>query len=202
MASLMTRREVLGVGSRVVLGVGVAGVGTGTWATHRLARPDVGEDRQPVRVSNGKDRPPIDQNNVPKKGERIDSNLVFEFVYFAHTNLEVVKDMLADTPALVNSAWDWGGGDWETALGASGHMGRRDIAEFLIESGARVELPCAAMLGELEFVRAALKAWPRAARTPGPHGIPLMAHAKKGGERAKGVVEFLEGSEKASDIGH
>jgi hypothetical protein len=129
---------------------------------------------------------------VPDKGPAIDKALVFEFVYFAHSNIDVVRDMLADTPTLVNAAWDWGGGDWETALGAAGHMGRRDIAELVIESGARIELPAACMLGKLELVKAALSAFPRAATTPGPHGIPLLAHARRGGADAAAVAEFLE----------
>ena len=29
---------------------------------------------------------------------------------------------------------------------------------------------------------------------PGPHGIPLMAHAKAGGKDAEEVVALLEGS--------
>jgi hypothetical protein len=49
------------------------------------------------------------------------------------------------------------------------------------------------MLGELEFVKAALTAFPAAARTAGPHGIPLIAHAKRGGAEAAAVVEYLEG---------
>jgi hypothetical protein len=48
------------------------------------------------------------------------------------------------------------------------------------------------MLGELEIVKAALAAFPDAINTPGPHGIPLIAHAKAGGEEAKAVLEFLE----------
>ena len=59
----------------------------------------------------------------------IDPTLVREFVGQAHGNLEYVQDALQTHPAIVNASWDWGGGDWETALGAAAHMGRRDIAE-------------------------------------------------------------------------
>ena len=178
----LTRRAALIVGSQTVLAATALGA---------LAQPpETAPDKS--RFSNGRERPAIDRKTVPDKGPRLDQTLVFEFVSFAHSKLDVVKDMLVDTPALVNSAWDWGGGDWETALGAAGHMGRRDIAEFLIQSGARLELPAAVMLGQLEFVKSALAANPRAARTPGPHGIPLIAHAKKGGEQAAVVLEYLE----------
>ena len=39
---------------------------------------------------------------------------------------------------------------------------------------------------------------PGAHRVKGPHGIPLMAHAKRGGPEAEAVVKFLEELEKTS----
>ena len=122
----------------------------------------------------------------------LESKLVQEFVAVAHSDLNRVKELLAQEPALVNATWDWGGGDFESALGAAGHMGRKDIANFLLEHGGRIDLFVAAMLGNLEIVKAALTAYPEAINTPGPHGIPLIAHAKAGGEDAKAVLEFLE----------
>ena len=118
--------------------------------------------------------------------------LVQEFVAKAHGDLDAVRELLASAPALVNAAWDWGGGDWETGLGAAAHMGRRDIAVFLLEHGARVDVFAAAMLGETEVVRAMLTAWPALRDARGPHGIPLLAHAKAGGEPARAVVDLLE----------
>jgi len=138
-----------------------------------------------------KKRPTIDLKQVPDKGPRLDPDDVFAFVYFAHSNLQVVKDMLAEQPSLVNAAWDWGGGDWETALGGASHMGRRDIAETLLKANARLDLFAAAMLGKLEIVKAALTAFPEALRTPGPHGIPLIKHAEKGGDPARPVLDYL-----------
>ncbi len=122
----------------------------------------------------------------------LESKFVQEFVGVAHGDLNRVKELLAQEPALVNATWDWGGGDFETALGAAAHMGRRDIAEFLLENGARLDIFAAAMLGKLDVVKAALTAYPESINTPGPHGIPLIAHAKAGGEEAKAVLEFLE----------
>jgi uncharacterized protein YndB with AHSA1/START domain len=83
---------------------------------------------------------------------------VREFVRTAHGGFEEVRAMLDREAALVNAAWDWGGGDWETGLGAAAHMGRRDIAELLLERGARIDLFAAAMLGHVEIVRAILDA--------------------------------------------
>src|SRR5512139_3506901 len=122
----------------------------------------------------------------------LEASLVQEFVGNAHGDLQRVKELLEQQPALINACWDWGGGDFETGLGAASHMGRRDIAEFLLENGARLDLFAAAMLGKLDIVRATLESFPDAIRVPGPYGIPLIAHAKAGGEEAKEVLEFLE----------
>jgi hypothetical protein len=98
-----------------------------------------------------------------------------------------------ETPSLLNATWDWGGGDFEMAIGGAGHMGRRDIALFLIGQGGRFDLFVAAMLGRLDVVKPMLTAFPYLAESKGPHGIPLMVHAQKGGQEAAEVAAFLEG---------
>lgn len=123
---------------------------------------------------------------------RIDAALVEEFVGKAHGDLDRVRALLTEQPALLNASWDWGNGDWETALGAASHMGRRDIAEFLIEQGARGDIFAAAMLGHLDIVKAIVQAHPPTANAPGPHGIPLIRHAAAGGEASKPVADFLQ----------
>ena len=65
----------------------------------------------------------------------------------------------------------------ESALGAAGHMGRRDIAEFLLAQGAELELATAAMLGMREEVEARLAEDPGLASSGGAHGIPVAFHA-------------------------
>ena len=129
-----------------------------------------------------------------EKPSPIDSELVAEFVLMAHGDLGVVKQLLEREPAIVNAAWDWGGGDWETALGAAAHVGRRDIAEHLLEHGARMDVFAAAMLGETAIVRAMLDAQPDLRNARGPHGISLVAHAEAGGEQAQEVLELLQGA--------
>ncbi|HET8626524.1 MAG TPA: hypothetical protein VFL91_03850 [Thermomicrobiales bacterium] len=119
--------------------------------------------------------------------------LVQAFVGNAHGDLARVQELLAQEPALVNAAWDWGGGDWETALGAAAHTGQREIARYLLDRGARLDLFAAAMLGDLEVVKAIVAAYPAAREARGPHGIPLLAHARVGGADAAAVVAFLEG---------
>ena len=122
----------------------------------------------------------------------IELDLVQEFVAKAHGDFARVKELLAQQPGLINATWDWGGGDFETALGAAAHMGNKEIANYLLENGARLDLFAAAMLGKLDIVKAALNAYPNAINIPGPHGIPLIAHAQAGGEGAKAVLEYLE----------
>ena len=50
----------------------------------------------------------------------------------------------------------------------------------------------AAMLGDLAIVQAALTTYPHALHIPGPHGIPLIAHAKAGGVAAEPVLVYLQ----------
>jgi hypothetical protein len=129
---------------------------------------------------------------VTEEKPPIDPELVGEFVLKAHGDLGVVKQLLEQEPSIVNAAWDWGGGDWETALGAASHVGRRDIAEHLLEHGARMDVFAAAMLGEVGIVRAMLEAQPELREARGPHGIPLLAHAEAGGEQAGKVLDLLQ----------
>jgi len=126
------------------------------------------------------------------KPAALETTLVQEFVIAAHGNLERAQELLAQESGLINACWDWGAGDFETALGGAAHMGRKDITDYLLENGARLDVFSAAMLGKLDIVRAALDAYPEAINTPGPHGIPLIAHPKAGGKEAQAVLDFLE----------
>jgi hypothetical protein len=118
--------------------------------------------------------------------------LIRELVIVSHFDLNRVRALVSPRPSLARAAWDWGFGDWETALGAASHMGNRAIAEYLIEKGARPSLFSAAMLGQIEVVRAFIAAQPGARRIRGPHSISLLAHAKAGGQKARGVFEYLQ----------
>ena len=126
------------------------------------------------------------------KGPPLEGAQVKEFVGAAHGNLGKTQEMFTAQPALLNATWDWGGGDFETGLGGASHMGNREIAEFLISKGARADIFAAAMLGHLEAVKAFVKAFPGIERTLGPHKIPLLVHARKGGAQAAAVVAYLE----------
>jgi hypothetical protein len=135
----------------------------------------------------------------PARGTPVDESfpsqhlsLAKEIVGVSHANLARVRELLQQHPALAKASFDWGYGDWETALGAASHTGRREIAELLIENGAPPTLFSAVMLGQLDLVKAFLAATPGAQRMRGPHSISLMVHAKLGGPQAASVVKHLE----------
>jgi hypothetical protein len=117
--------------------------------------------------------------------------LVREIVAVSHGNLGRVKELVLRHPSLAKASWDWGFGDWETALGSASHVGNRPIAELLIEKGAPPTIFSAAMLGQLDVVRAYAAAMQDIHLLRGPHGIPLVAHARAGGPAASPVLEFL-----------
>jgi hypothetical protein len=133
----------------------------------------------------------LNQIDMQEKKEPIHPDLVREFVVAGHGNLEKVKEMLSQTPGLLNATWDWGAGDFETALGGAGHMGRADIADHLISQGARLDVFCAAMLGKLDIVKGTLQSYPGLKLSKGPHGLTLLHHARQGGERSKPVLDYL-----------
>ena len=121
---------------------------------------------------------------------------VREMVTVAHGNVARARELISSRPALANAGWDWGFGDWETPLGAASHVGNREIAMLLLAAGARPSIFSAAMLGQVDVVRAFVAASPGIQRTRGPHGITLLAHAAAG--KAAEVVAFLESIQDAN----
>ena len=121
-----------------------------------------------------------------------DPDVVRGVVGASHARIDRLRELVEASPALAKAAWDWGFGDWESALGAASHMGRRDIAELLMSHGARPNLFTFAMLGNLDAVRAMIEANPGIQRLHGPHGFTLLAHAEFGGEPSKSTVAYLE----------
>ena len=119
--------------------------------------------------------------------------LAREMVTVAHFDLKRVKELVEARPSLAKAAWDWGFGDWETALGAACHMGNRAIAEILIEQGAHPTIFSAAMLGQLDVVKAMVGAQDGVQKIRGPHSISLLAHARMGAEGARAALEYLQG---------
>ncbi|HMJ67266.1 MAG TPA: hypothetical protein VK508_00140 [Cyclobacteriaceae bacterium] len=132
-------------------------------------------------------RPDQKEKPPPIAGE-----IVKEFVGAGHGKFDRVQQMLAETPNLLNASWDWGGGDYESAIEGAGHMGNREIAEYLLSRGARLNIFAAAMLGKIDIVKSTLTAFPELKTSKGPHGIMLLQHATKGGDQAKEVLEYLK----------
>ncbi len=132
------------------------------------------------------------QKTLSASFPRQDLTLVQAMVGAAHFNVPKVKELLKQSPELAKACWDWGHGDWETAIGAASHTGNREIVALLIEHGARPDIFTLAMLGQLEVIKQVIKANPGIQKVLGPHGITLLAHAKAGGDESKPVVEYLE----------
>lgn len=118
--------------------------------------------------------------------------LAKEVVGVSHGNFKRLKELVDARPTLAEATWDWGFGDWESALGAASHVGNREIALYLIDKGAAPTLFSATMLGQLDVVRSLLTVQPGIQRQKGPHGITLLSHAKAGGSQAREVLEFLQ----------
>ncbi|MBP6694840.1 MAG: hypothetical protein KA161_06910, partial [Saprospiraceae bacterium] len=87
---------------------------------------------------------------------------------------------------------DWGNGDFETALGAAGHVGNKEIANYLISFGARTDIFVLTMLGETDIVKAMLKTYPALLQSKGPHGFTLLHHAEKGGKDAEKLLKHVQ----------
>ena len=121
-----------------------------------------------------------------------DPDLVRDTVGASHGNLARVKELVSARPALARASWDWGFGDWETAIDAASHVGNRPIAEYLIANGARPTIYTAAMMGQLAIVKGWVESVPGVQRNRGPHGITLLAHARNGGAGAAEVLKYLE----------
>ncbi len=131
-------------------------------------------------------------SNLWPEFPRQDPKMVKEIVGVAHFDEKRVRELIDAHPALVNAWWDWGYGDWESPLGAASHVGRRAIAEFLIERGARMDIFAAAMLGHTDIVKGFVAARPGIQRSYGPHNITLLAHAQAGGSEASETFAYLE----------
>ncbi len=126
------------------------------------------------------------------KNPQINRTMAADFVIYAHSDLDKVKMLYDREPGLLNATLDWGGGDWETALGGASHMGRHDIVKFLLSKGARPDLFCCTMLGMLETVKQLLTIEPELINAKGPHGFSLHFHAQVGQEAAKPVLDYLQ----------
>lgn len=121
-----------------------------------------------------------------------DPELVKAVVGASHGNFARVREIVEAQPAYARASMDWGFGDWETCIDAAAHVGNKPIADFLLTHGARPTIFSAAMMGQLDAVKAFVAARPGIQKTLGPHGITLLSHARAGGKDAEGVVAYLK----------
>lgn len=103
----------------------------------------------------------------------LSQELVRDFVMAGHGNFEKVKELLEKEPRLLNEVFLAAD---ESALQAASHVGNRDIAQYLLDHGASMNIYTAAMFGDKTLVEDFLADNPELAKTPGVHGLSLLYH--------------------------
>ena len=164
---------------------------------HRQETPPAAK-QEPSAANFGPTEAPFERDYVAPefkpswKNKQLSRQMVQDFVIYAHSDLDMTKQLLDKQPSLLNGTMDWGAGDWESGLNGASHMGRHDIVEFLLERGARIDLFCAAMMGQLEAVKSFLTLEPTLIDARGPHGFSLHFHAQVGGDDSAKVLDYLQ----------
>jgi uncharacterized protein len=108
-----------------------------------------------------------------------------DVVLNSHGNFARVKELIETDPRLLNVSAPWD----ETPLQAASHMGNREIAEWLLERGAPLDIFAAAMLGRGDDVLRFLADDPELVRQRGVHGMPILFFPAASGQRD--MVELL-----------
>jgi uncharacterized protein len=123
-----------------------------------------------------------------------------DFVIAGHGNLEKVKNMLAQDPSLLNASYHWSESDAETAIQAAAQVGNAEVAEFLLEKGAPLEICTAAMLNKYDEVRKRIDQDPQQAAALGAHSIPLLPHAVWSGNLELVRFVYQHGATKGANL--
>jgi hypothetical protein len=134
------------------------------------------------------------QNQAPnqEKPAPINLEIVKEFVGVSHGKFDRCKEMLESNHLLLHVSYDWGGGDYESGIEAAGHVGNKEIANYLLSKGARYNIYLACMLGHLDTVKQVLTFNPGLLNSKGPHGFTMLHHAQRGGTESAPVAAYLE----------
>ncbi|HSF46172.1 MAG TPA: hypothetical protein VLA58_09175 [Chitinophagaceae bacterium] len=129
-----------------------------------------------------------------------------EVVGVSHFDLKRLKELVDPRPELAKASWDWGFGDWESAIGAASHVGRKDIIDYLVGQGAVPTIFTYAVLGQFQTVKAMISSYPGIQKNDGPHGISLLQHARTGLETdgvsksdAQQLIDYLQSLGDADD---
>ena len=133
----------------------------------------------------------VARSQQAEKPAPIKLEIVKEFVTAGHGNLPRTKEMLENDHLLLHVCNDWGGGDYESAIEGTGHVGNKEVANYLLGKGARYNIYLACMLGHLDTVKNVLTFNPLLLNSKGPHGFTMLHHANRGGEETKPVVDYL-----------
>ncbi|MEP1094788.1 MAG: hypothetical protein ABJG78_06735 [Cyclobacteriaceae bacterium] len=129
--------------------------------------------------------------SIGQDRDNINMEDIKEFVTVGHSNFERTKEIVEAKPLILNCTYQWKRGDFETAVGGACHLGNREIADLLISKGARLDIFNFAFLGYTDLVIKLVSDYPPLLKSPGPHGLTLLHHAKVGKQAA--LEEWLIG---------
>ncbi len=123
--------------------------------------------------------------------QEIAQETVDQFVGAAHGDFDTVRILLEAQPGIVNKSTTW----VETAVEAAAQMGRSDIAKYLIEHGAPLEICTASMLGMNSDVEEMLQEDRALIGAKGAHGLPLMWFPSITGNQPLASLLFAHGAD-------
>src|SRR5215212_1586592 len=106
---------------------------------------------------------------IKQEPEPYKLDVVKEFVIAGHGKIHRVKEMLEEYPNLLYCRYDWGNGDFEEAIEGAAHVGNKEIANYLIEKGARPNIFVLTMLGQTDIVKSILEKYPALLGAKGAH---------------------------------
>lgn len=113
---------------------------------------------------------------------------VNEFVRVAHFDLEKVKQLHKDAPALLNTRASWD----ELAVEAGSHVGNVPIATWLADRGAAISTCTAVLLGMAGKVKEAVAADPLCLHERGAHDIALLSYTAWGDQQTDIAAQLLK----------
>ena len=108
------------------------------------------------------------------------------FVTLAHFNFPKVKELLKETPALLNTRASWD----ELAVEAAAHTGQFEMAQWLAEQGAPISTCTATLLGRADMVKEGISADPLCIHERGAHDIAILAYTGYAKEQTE-IAEIL-----------
>lgn len=143
----------------------------------------------------------INEVKEPNRYPAIAEDIANEVVGVSHFNFDRLKELVNKRPKLARTTWDWGFGDWETAIGTTSHVDRKDMVEYLISKGARPDIFTNAIFGVYDTVKSKLEFIPGLQRVTGPHGISMLKHVKNRDSKSKDSIRLIDYITALGDVG-